>query len=672
MTAKKIAENIYWLGQETDASLQCNPYLIVDKDEGVLIDPGSAVDFETVYKDTTNTIPLEKIKYVILSHQDPEIYSSTRLFEQNGLKAKIAAHSRAVMAQEFYGIKSEFYKVNEHNYQLKLSSGRKIHFISAPYMNFPGAIMTYDETSRVLFASDLFGSFATEWKLLTKKYYLETLKSFHDKYMPSNDILQPVMQSLIYLDIQVIAAQNGAVISKDVKKHLISFRDQACASMSIPAGNTVLTIINYRQICNKILKKLYSIFDRAEVISIFKDTNILLDQESGLIAGDSPAGPDLWDNIFQLIYAKKGLYWLTMIEPLSTILIKENNIEPPRIFRSIILNLEKKIDEIDQEHKKLIKLNKALEKNSIFIQQDNLKCPLTKLHNEKFFKYYLEKEVVSCIQKKLNSAILLIAIENIGALSIKYGDTTGDETLVKTAYLLNEKKESSQCIFKLTSAKFAYYAPDIRVEDTAELANDIRLAIINSSLFIEPLQVSIGVINLKELLHKYADTKELTSKLYATAKIRINMARKKGQNSICSESNLNENLEKQDTVLIVDDDEFNLEILKDQFIKENIKVFTCTDGVSALDIIHKYKPDLIISELMLPKIDGLRICAKLRECSELKNTPFILMSHLKDEKYIHSAISLNIDHYIKKPYYLFELLGIVKIQLQKIKEKAIH
>ena len=64
----EIDNGIFWVGATDEAgSLHCNPYLIVDHGEGVLIDPGSPLDFEAVFDNVTALIPLENIKYVISS-----------------------------------------------------------------------------------------------------------------------------------------------------------------------------------------------------------------------------------------------------------------------------------------------------------------------------------------------------------------------------------------------------------------------------------------------------------------------------------------------------------------------------------------------------------------------------------------------------------------------------
>ena len=119
METLKIEDGVYWVGgNEQDGGLHCNPYLIVEDGEAVLIDPGSVLDFEYVYRNITSIIPLEQIKYVVLHHQDPDLCSSVPLFEKAGANFKIVTHWRTATLVKYYGIKSSYYVVNENNFKL--------------------------------------------------------------------------------------------------------------------------------------------------------------------------------------------------------------------------------------------------------------------------------------------------------------------------------------------------------------------------------------------------------------------------------------------------------------------------------------------------------------------------------------------------------------------------
>jgi two-component system, cell cycle response regulator len=82
-----------------------------------------------------------------------------------------------------------------------------------------------------------------------------------------------------------------------------------------------------------------------------------------------------------------------------------------------------------------------------------------------------------------------------------------------------------------------------------------------------------------------------------------------------------------------------------------------------LNAIEKERPDVILTEVMLPKVDGFLIREKTMASSDLKNKVFIFMSHLKDENTIQRAVALQIEHYFKKPCIPAEIVGLIKNKL---------
>jgi flavorubredoxin len=262
-----IENGIYWVGDyEMKEGLHCNPYLIIDGEEAVLIDPGSVLDFEQVYENVTSLVPLEKVKYVILHHQDPDFCSSVPLFEKAGAKFQIITHWRAAELIRFYGTQSNYYIVNEHEFRLTLESGRILGFIQTPYLHFPGAITTYDYKSKILFSSDLFGAFSYQWSLYADDNYIEKMKTFHEHYMPSNEIIRPVMEVFLAMDISMIAPQHGSIIKDRIPQHIKVLRDLECGAFLTPIRKNISYSGGYQEISGLVLRRYAAIFGNDEVL----------------------------------------------------------------------------------------------------------------------------------------------------------------------------------------------------------------------------------------------------------------------------------------------------------------------------------------------------------------------------------------------------------------------
>jgi two-component system alkaline phosphatase synthesis response regulator PhoP len=102
-------------------------------------------------------------------------------------------------------------------------------------------------------------------------------------------------------------------------------------------------------------------------------------------------------------------------------------------------------------------------------------------------------------------------------------------------------------------------------------------------------------------------------------------------------------------VLVVDDEEPILELLKYNLEKSGYEVKTAIDGVKAVDIAKKFIPDLVLLDIMMPKIDGVETCRLIRELPELQKT-FVVFLTARSEEYSEiAAFDVGADDYIMKP-----------------------
>ncbi len=102
-------------------------------------------------------------------------------------------------------------------------------------------------------------------------------------------------------------------------------------------------------------------------------------------------------------------------------------------------------------------------------------------------------------------------------------------------------------------------------------------------------------------------------------------------------------------VLVVDDEEAILELLKYNLEKEGYEVKTALDGVKAVEIAKTFHPELILLDIMMPKQDGVETCRQMREIPELAGT-FIIFLTARSEEYSEvAAFDVGADDYITKP-----------------------
>lgn len=654
-----LSDGIYWVGSPTKINqLNCNPYLIIDNNEGILIDPGSVLDFKDVYESVTSLLPVEQISHIILQHQDPDFCSAVPLFESKGFKGKVITFWRTAVLVKYYGIQSDYYLVNDHNFEFYFQSGRRLLFILTPYLHFPGALVTYDIQSETLFTSDLFGAltFKESISLFADDNYIEAMLTFHEHYMPANEIIRPVMELLLKLDIKTIAPQHGSIITKNPRKYIEALRDLECGAFLQPVRKSLRESGGYISIANILLKRCTSLFPVQDVLALFHPTDITIDPNTMTIIDYNCAPEKLIDRFFTIIYDAKGFGWISALEIIAKKLSIEYSFPLPQIYQSAIVNFEKTSEELSRKNEQLEQVNITLQQNLDESRKRLEHCPITDLYNRVFFDHYL----IQLEKERSAGTLLLIKIDNLQFISYTYGNSTGNETLKNIAYLLREIIADVSILFKLEGAMFACYCPSLSKTSAVELAEKIRLTISKSSVFIEPVTVTISVASFEELSERQSLQNDLSQWLFSIAEMRLFKGAESGNNVVISESSIDLNDHKQGLILIADSEPLHIDTLKRHFEKSQIEVISCNNGEQALSIIEKRIPDIVIAELMLPKIDGFMVREKMLTNSLKKNQLFILTSHVKTEQTIQQAMGLDIYHYFKKPYFLIELLGLIR------------
>lgn len=221
-----VTRGIYWVGfHDKDADFRCNPYLLIDKDDVVLFDPGSIPHFPIVMRKIIEIVNPREISIIVAHHQDPDVCGNLSVIEDviDRDDLQIVAHSRTSLLMRHYGLRSAIYDVDKHDYKIRLKSGRELEFIYTPFLHSPGAIVTYDKKSKSLFSSDIFGAESENWTLFAGMNYTDQMKGFHQGYMASNKMLKSFLDKLDKLKIDRILPQHGSILEGDIISKSIDF-----------------------------------------------------------------------------------------------------------------------------------------------------------------------------------------------------------------------------------------------------------------------------------------------------------------------------------------------------------------------------------------------------------------------------------------------------------------
>lgn len=116
-------------------------------------------------------------------------------------------------------------------------------------------------------------------------------------------------------------------------------------------------------------------------------------------------------------------------------------------------------------------------------------------------------------------------------------------------------------------------------------------------------------------------------------------------------------------ILVVDDEPQITRVLRHSLTAHRYDVRTAADGLSAFDTFRDWHPDLIITDLQMPEMDGIELCRQVRKISTL---PIIILSVRGEEKTKVQALDAGADDYVTKPFGIDELLARVRVALRRL------
>ena len=122
-------------------------------------------------------------------------------------------------------------------------------------------------------------------------------------------------------------------------------------------------------------------------------------------------------------------------------------------------------------------------------------------------------------------------------------------------------------------------------------------------------------------------------------------------------------IKENKTILVVDDEEPIRDVLYYNLKKEGYNIIQAADGVTAVDMALEQKPDLMLLDIMLPKLDGLSVCKRVKNSL---NIPILMLTAKDGEIDKILGLELGADDYITKPFSVRELVARVKANLRKV------
>jgi len=127
-----------------------------------------------------------------------------------------------------------------------------------------------------------------------------------------------------------------------------------------------------------------------------------------------------------------------------------------------------------------------------------------------------------------------------------------------------------------------------------------------------------------------------------------------------------------ETILIIEDDTDIQELVQYNLERQGYKVIAAADGETGFKLALQTNPDLVLLDIMLPGIDGLSVCRRLRENNDTRHLPIIMLTARGEESDVVVGLELGADDYVTKPFSPKELIARVRAMLRRSKEDQLE
>ncbi|MDX1397798.1 MAG: MBL fold metallo-hydrolase [Oceanospirillum sp.] len=216
-----------WEDHEHESLVQSNQLLIINADNAYLLDPGGAFIFADVAAEVNKYVPLSQIRYILATHQDPDVLSSITLWLK-ATSARLLVSRLWIRFVSHFGFSdnSRLVAIEDSGKQIRLQDDEYIKLLPAHFLHSEGNFCFYDTRSKTLFSGDIGAAvFPTGERYLEVDdwdSHLKYMEGFHKRYMGNNAATRRWVASVRDLEIDRIVPQHGAIITKE---HVTQFLD---------------------------------------------------------------------------------------------------------------------------------------------------------------------------------------------------------------------------------------------------------------------------------------------------------------------------------------------------------------------------------------------------------------------------------------------------------------
>jgi len=289
---------------------------------------------------------------------------------------------------------------------------------------------------------------------------------------------------------------------------------------------------------------------------------------------------------------------------------------------------------------------------------------LTGLFSHSYFQQILPQEMKRAKADHSPLSLAFLNLDNFSSYNLGYGYFQGDYLLrlVSDTIRQNIRKSDIACRYK--GDEFAVIFPRTSSQQALSVVNQIRFLLFQGVDTPWPIQEK-QPITLSGGIASFPDDATSADELIAKAQRALSWVKIRGKNQcylFAESANLLQ--DRQATILIVDDMKCNILSIEEALAPLNFFPLRAYDGMQALSIVKRQRPDLILMDIMMPNINGYEVCRRLKEDEKTRLIPIILITSLNTLQDKIMGIEVGADDYLLKPFEKEELIARVKSLLR--------
>ncbi|HBF42055.1 MAG TPA: MBL fold metallo-hydrolase [Desulfobacteraceae bacterium] len=230
-------KNVMFNDLTSGAMVQANQHVILNGQEGIVLDPGGHKVFSKLISEIPSVIPNNGLKYIFFSHQDPDIIAAA-----NGWL--MVTEAQAYLSQLWMGyilhfgvdelVADRINPIPDEGMTLRLD-GEPLKIIAAHFLHSPGNFQVYDTVSKILYSGDIGSSFGNDYDMVQDfDAHIQYIEEFHERYITSTKALKMWVEMARTIDIDIIAPQHGAIFpNNEMADRFIDWADNLTCGIDL-------------------------------------------------------------------------------------------------------------------------------------------------------------------------------------------------------------------------------------------------------------------------------------------------------------------------------------------------------------------------------------------------------------------------------------------------------